>query len=77
MVANNFNYVEIRYDIDDKIKFYLYCNNCCFKKCSAANEEEISHLFKDLNEEEMLDYYLFIKEIQKTRLYSEKDMKKN
>ena len=63
MVANNFNYVEIRYDIDDKIKFYFYCNNCCFKKSSAANEEEISHLFKDLNEEEMLDYSLFIKEI--------------
>lgn len=63
IVANNFNYVEIRYDIDDKIKFYFYWNNCCFKKCSAANEEEISHLFKDLNEEEMLDYSLFIKEI--------------
>ena len=63
IVANNFNYVEIRYDIDDKIKFYFYWNNCCVKKCSAANEEEISHLFKDLNEEEMLDYSLFIKEI--------------
>lgn len=46
MVANNFNYVEIRYDIDDKIKFYFYCNNCCFKKSSAANEEEISHYLK-------------------------------